>query len=923
MDLKRLTWKIRLERRTTNRLNHDTMRRKLHTMAQLAEKNSSLGFFAKVESVNRPMQIIDDDSKAEQYKYSASIEVWNSQNTDPDAVEALFRKYVLEPVQKQAASDRWTVVSGPIVATKSIPGISGNGTSFEVPVTALVVEDEPRQMFELPDLDDNAYRKFFDGVYEREAHIRMIHDSMKAYARSGGEQRSHVLLVGQPACCKTVLLERFKVFYEQGSNTDVERVAVIDGPTMSKAGLENWMMELAVEGKLPEIICVEEIEKQNMDNLLTLLSVMGSGYIMKTNAKIGRLKQVAKCVIWATCNDKGLLKRFRHGALWSRFTHKLHCRRPSRELMTKIIEDKVLKTKGYVWRQEENWVPLWESIQDVAERRLNGNPRPHFMGAIVLDQMAVSTGDIDTRQIIDGQQRMTTFQLLLTALRDICGTERSIPLRKAFDKLTKNEVPFSEDADEVFKIWPTNADRNHFRAVLTAGSPEKVRLEFKLTKKESNGARSNLIPLSYLFFYETLSEWLGSPIESEFTERLKVLWQSIKDDMQVVVIDLDEKDDAQVIFETLNALGTPLLPADLIKNFLFQSADLKTDNVEKVYEKYWKPFDEDSSFWREEVRQGRMKRPRIDLFLQHYLTLMKGDEVSATHLFGEFRDLARKRPTITTQEHLQSISRYGAIFQTFMSGFKDDSPEGRFFYRLNELDTTTVFPLLLEVFHRAGGKPSDEVLSVLCDLESFLVRRMVCGLTTKAYNSLMRTLIQKLQSNDTFSAEAVRDFLLTQDAESTRWPSDEEFEKAWLNRPLYGLLTQARVRILLEALELEMYTGKSEKIKIDSKLTIEHVLPQEWEKHWPLPVGLPEDAATKQREAILHTIGNLTLITNKLNPALSNGPWDEKRAKLSEHTLLMMNHKLVVAKTWGEQEIETRGKELFKSAIKIWPRPTN
>ena len=251
--MKRLTWKIRLERRTTNRLNHDTLRRKLHTMAQLAEKNSSLGFFAKVESVNRPMQIIDDDSKAEQYKYSASIEVWNSQNTDPDAVEALFRKYVLEPVQKQAASDRWTVVSGPIVATKSIPGISGNGTSFEVPVTALVVEDEPRQMFELPDLDDNAYRKFFDGVYEREAHIRMIHDSMKAYARSGGEQRSHVLLVGQPACCKTVLLERFKVFYEQGSNTDVERVAVIDGPTMSKAGLENWMMELAVEGKLPDL----------------------------------------------------------------------------------------------------------------------------------------------------------------------------------------------------------------------------------------------------------------------------------------------------------------------------------------------------------------------------------------------------------------------------------------------------------------------------------------------------------------------------------------------------------------------------------------------------------------------------------------------------------------------------------------------
>ena len=115
--------------------------------------------------------------------------------------------------------------------------------------------------------------------------------------------------------------------------------------------------------------------------------------------------------------------------------------------------------------------------------------------------------------------------------------------------------------------------------------------------------------------------------EPSFTERLKALWQTIKDDMQVVVIDLDDNDDAQVIFETLNALGTPLLPADLIKNFLFQSAELKSENLEALYEKYWNPFDRDSAFWREEVRQGRLNRPRIDLFLQHYLTLMKGDEV--------------------------------------------------------------------------------------------------------------------------------------------------------------------------------------------------------------------------------------------------------------------------------------------------------
>ncbi len=577
--------------------------------------------------------------------------------------------------------------------------------------------------------------------------------------------------------------------------------------------------------------------------------------------------------------------------------------------------------RPYVWKHEENWMPLWESIQDVTERRLNDKPRPHFLGAIVLDQLQTSTGDIDTRQIIDGQQRMTTFQLILTALRDLCKAAGDDRYHKAFAKLTTNDVPLSDEPDDVFKIWPTNADRNQFRTVLTAGSPEEVRKEFKLKKKAVNNPEDNLIPYAYLYFYDVFSEWVGPSTNPAFAERLKAVWQSIKDDMLVVVIDLDDNDEAQVIFETMNALGTPLLPTDLVKNFLFQSPDLKNENIEGVYEKYWKPFDQDSAFWRAEVRQGRLKRPRVDLFLQHYLTLMKGEEVRATHLFAEFRDLARKHPEITAKDHLQSIHDYGAIFQNFMSGFTPDSTEGRFFYRLNELDTTTVFPVLLEVFKRAGGIPSDEVRAVLSDLESFLVRRMICGLTTKNYNTLMRSLIQQLRSDAQFSPKTVREFLLSQDAESTRWPKDEEFEKTWLNRPLYDAITRSRVRIVLEACELEMYTGKTEKVTIDSKLTIEHVLPQEWETHWPLPTELAVDEATKRREFLLHTIGNLTLVTDKLNPAMSNSPWASKKAALSEHTSMAMNRKLLALNDWNEAAIKSRSKELFLLAKKIWPRP--
>jgi len=117
-----------------------------------------------------------------------------------------------------------------------------------------------------------------------------------------------------------------------------------------------------------------------------------------------------------------------------------------------------------------------------------------------------------------------------------------------------------------------------------------------------------------------------------------------------------------------------------------------------------------------------------------------------------------------------------------------------------------------------------------------------------------------------------------------------------------------------------MYTGKTEKVSIDSKLTIEHILPQGWEAHWPLPDGLDVESATKCRNGLLHTIGNLTLATKKLNPAMSNGPWLRKRQALLEHSLLAMNRKLSAFDEWTEIAIENRSKDLFVLAKKIWPR---
>jgi hypothetical protein len=357
------------------------------------------------------------------------------------------------------------------------------------------------------------------------------------------------------------------------------------------------------------------------------------------------------------------------------------------------------------------------------------------------------------------------------------------------------------------------------------------------------------------------------------------------------------------------------------KNYLFQSAEALNDKVADLYEKYWKPFDDGSKFWRAVVGQGRFKRPRIDQFLQHYLTLVKGDEVAATHLFAEFRDFARTNPQITPANHLLMLHGFGSIFLRCHIGYDMMSREGQFFHRLEELETTTFFPLLLQVFMAADIEHPQEVQVVLEDLESFLVRRMVCGLTTKAYNTLVRSLIQNMRGSQQSLANAIREFLLSQEAESTRWPTDDEFRTAWLNRPVYDLLSQGRVRVVLEALELASYTGKSEKVRIETKLTIEHIMPRQWHEYWPLPNDIPAEEAKLRRNQLIHTFGNLTLVTGKLNPSMSNSAWDTKKKALSEHGALSLNRKLCILDSWDEKAIEHRAAGLFDLAKAIWPRP--
>ena len=558
--------------------------------------------------------------------------------------------------------------------------------------------------------------------------------------------------------------------------------------------------------------------------------------------------------------------------------------------------------RPYVWNEVEHWKPLWTDVTAIVEMFLH-DPKevsPHFLGAVVLDHITTQVAEVEARQVIDGQQRLTTLQILIAACRDAADAHGFDKQARVLAKLTENDPDLIAEAQHRLKVWPTNVDRVSFGAVV-AGSAE--------------ADRKSPITRAYAFFLKTVSDWFDEAPDAE--ESLSALIAVLRSLLKIVVIDLEHNDNAQVIFETLNARGTPLRASDLIKNFLFQRATDAGEPVEDLYATYWREFEEPG--WRMEVRQGRLKRLRLDLFLSHYLTMRSGKEISVSALFEAFRSFVSAADG-TIEELLEDLRKYGAIYDQF-DELPPDDPRGLFFYRLRTMQATTADPLLLFLFGLDDKMlPSESLVSILRRIESYLVRRMVARLTTKSYNIVFLGLLQAVKAEPHNAEAEVEKYLSSLEGDSQFWPHDDLFQRSLETGELYRTLSRARLRIVLEALE-EASKGKyAEHLLVLDKLTIEHLMPQSWEAHWPLPTDQHPLEAEKGRGARIHRLGNLTLVTKKLNPKMSNGPWGKKRSDLLDHSALALNRSL--PEQWNETAIDVRGAALAELALSMWSGPS-
>ena len=591
--------------------------------------------------------------------------------------------------------------------------------------------------------------------------------------------------------------------------------------------------------------------------------------------------------------------------------------------------------RRYRWSEDKQWDPLWRDIQRVADRLLEAGRdtvNSHFLGAVVLQQVEIPTGSLQEKTIIDGQQRLTTLQLLMDAVH---GELLKVGAKQAAARLgtlIENGEQFRETTEERYKVRPTHEDRPQFDSVMAAEHPVDYSvLKKALVVEGTKTAKDYRILDAHEFFAAKSREWLMADGEDQASRRGEILDKVLREFLEIVVIDLSVDENSQEIFETLNSRGVELTAADLIKNFVFQR--LRLDNpgsvIESVYNEYWRDFDR-LAFWDEEESLGRLTQKRSSAFLGYWLTSQTGEETVLSEVFYRFKNLVLYDLNIPMLELLGRIKKSAAAYNKLVeASFRKEGDLTRpelFMYRIKCLDSNLAKAIVLTLIddqHKFESRQIDEVLDIV---ESWICRRAILQKSTKRYNYIFADIVKTIRGSTPENVvSAVQSYFESESSETSYWPDDDEISLELQSRNMYR--RRARGRMILEAIE-DYYRGwgnsgvsSSGTPRVPRMVySIEHIIPRGWGKNWKLPTGVTES----ERDDRVQLLGNLTLVTKSLNSSLSNDAWDKKKTTLAERDIGFMNKKIIAAHTseWTDADVDARVKDLEKIVLELWPVPS-
>ena len=558
--------------------------------------------------------------------------------------------------------------------------------------------------------------------------------------------------------------------------------------------------------------------------------------------------------------------------------------------------------RPYAWTMERQWRPLWNDVQRIADRLLDAQSEqaipPHFMGAIVLQLQSAKSGDVVKRIVVDGQQRLTTLQLLIRAAQEsfqnLDDTERANRL----SQLTLNRhQEQGEQLDSDTKVRQSNVnDLQSFQDVIRGLS-------------DGSGPRRS-IGKAYRYFVQEITDWLNEQPANR-DARSQALETTLTHYLQLATVDLDEGERPHFIFSVLNARAEPLKESDHIKNTVMYEANV-VDDAAKATE-LWGLFDR-NEWWRGSTNEGRYSRIHLDRFLNYWVIMRTRKEINADSVSTEFNAFLESNG-LPIQQVASDIRKAGQVYQ--------DLEEARtpgieaFLRRVKTMEIGVAMPILMWLY--TTDITSDVRRRSIRAIESYLVRRMLCGVSSQGLNRLFVELLIRTEASDLSTIdEVIIDFLNGQTVDNRIWPNDTLLFENLVGKPMRG--TIGRQTMVLEAIESQLRSDKSE-VMGEVRLTREHIMPGSWQRNWPLPDDANGEEETDARDEAVKELGNLTLVTGRLNASLSNAPWCEKKEILSKHTTLRLNWELLEdpPDTWNEQTIRERSRRLAEVAAEIWP----
>ncbi len=521
--------------------------------------------------------------------------------------------------------------------------------------------------------------------------------------------------------------------------------------------------------------------------------------------------------------------------------------------------------RRYSWEKKQ-CEQLWEDVWRIGQ---NENIPSHFLGSIV------SREEVTTRVqqlcVIDGQQRLTTISLLLSALG------RAIGMRNVDIGIDNNRIGGyylfndKEDGDLRYKQLLTKHDRATLIQLLEEG------------KASDN---TSLLAENYRFFEDRLT---GTDLE--------IVYMGIEK-LMIVSIALDPRsDNPQLIFESLNSTGLSLSQADLIRNYVLMAQEY--DFQKSLYENHWYPM---------EQRFGKEYAKRFDIFIRDFLTLKTRQIPNKRQVYESFkRYVDDKREPEALEAVIKEIAHYSELYACIALLEEPDQELRSCLEEIHALGVEVVIPYLLGVYedYTLGQIEKAEVIRILQLVESYVFRRVICDIPTNILNKTFAGLIGQIDKSNHLKSLKIA---FSKMRGRSCFPLDNEFQQEFQTKDVYDLRTR---NYLLR--KLENYERK-EPIRVKD-YTIEHVMPQSLSEEWEAELGENWRAT---REEYLHTIGNLTL--TGYNPELSNSTFKEKQLMKGgfRDSPLRLNASLREVERWDENAIVKRAGILSEKALNIW-----